>query len=104
MSTLSNLSIAPITTSPAAPAQPQASERTEKIHKAAQEFESLLIKQLLSAAKMGGEAKGGYGDMGLDALASGVEKAGGLGLARRLEEAISPASLHHHRPAGHEGG
>ena len=102
MSTPLNLSVTPIATSPAA--QPQASERADKIHRAAQEFESLLIKQLLSAAKMGGEAKGGYGDMGLDALASGVEKAGGLGLARRLEEAISPASLQHHQPTGHEGG
>jgi hypothetical protein len=102
MSIPTNLSVSPISTSPVG--QPHPSERADKLHRAAQEFESLLVKQLLSAAKMGGEAKGGYGDMGLDALANGVEKAGGLGLARRLEEAISPAHLQHHGPTGHEGG
>jgi Rod binding domain-containing protein len=101
MSISTNLSVAPISTSPTSPTsqvgQPKASEHAEKLHRAAQEFESLLIKQLLSAAKMGGQAKGGYADMGVDALATGVEKAGGLGLARRLEEAISPHTVDHNR-------
>lgn len=82
----------------------QSAHKAEKLKQAAQEFESLLIKQLLTAAKMGGEAKGGYADMGIDALATGVEKAGGLGLARRLEQALSPAVAHAHTPSGHSGG
>ncbi len=75
-------------------------DRTEKLHHAAKELESLFVKQLLTAAKMGGEAKGGYAEMSIDALASGVEKAGGLGLAQRIEQALSPSALHvAHTPA-----
>lgn len=63
--------------------------RTEKLHAATREFEELLVKQLLNAAKMGGEKSTGYADMAIDALAKGVEKGGGLGLARRFEETLS---------------
>ena len=79
-------------------ADPKA-ERAAKIEKAAHEFESLLVKQLLNAAKITGEGKsGGYGDMAVDALSTGVEKAGGLGLAQRITEALSPPSAHHVTP------
>ncbi len=61
------------------------------------------MKQLLTAAKIGGEKSTGYADMAVDALATGVEKAGGLGLARRLEETLSH-SLSRIREGGPEGG
>lgn len=64
-------------------------KRAAKLHTAAKAFESILVKQLLSAAKVGGQNPSGYADMAVDALATGVEKAGGLGLARRIEETLS---------------
>ena len=65
--------------------------RAAKVHQAAAEFESMLVKQLLKQAKIAGDDKAnGYGDMAVDALASAVEKGGGLGLARRIEEAMRP--------------
>jgi Rod binding domain-containing protein len=70
--------------------------RADKIRHAATEFETILVKQLLKAAKLGGpggdEKANGYADMAVDALASGIEQGGGLGLARRLEEALSTRS------------
>ena len=64
----------------------------DKLRRAATEFESLLVKQLLKAANMGGSGGGekasGYTDMTVDALASAIERGGGLGLARRIEQAI----------------
>jgi Rod binding domain-containing protein len=67
-----------------------------KLHTAAREFESILVKQLLSAAKVGGQNPSGYADMAVDALATGVEKAGGLGLARKIEETLSHSSHSSH--------
>jgi Rod binding domain-containing protein len=70
--------------------------RVEKLRHAATEFESILVKQLLKAAKIGGagaEKANGYADMAVDALASGIEGGGGLGLARRIEEAIGARTL-----------
>jgi len=62
----------------------------DKLRHAATEFESILVKQLVKAAKLGGSAdKGnGYADMTVDALASAIERGGGLGLSHRIEEAI----------------
>jgi Rod binding domain-containing protein len=87
--------ITPVTATPAtAPTKHDA--RTEKLRHAASEFEGILVKQLLKAAKLGasnGEEKAnGYADMAVDALASGIQRAGGLGLARRIEEALSSRS------------
>ena len=39
------------------PATPSHDPRTEKLRRAAAEFESLLVKQLLKAAKIGGDSK-----------------------------------------------
>lgn len=69
----------------------QKDPRSAKLHHAAHEFESMLVKQLLKAAKMGGtgtDKSSGYADMAVDALANGIEKGGGLGLARRIEDAL----------------
>jgi Rod binding domain-containing protein len=64
--------------------------RTAKLEKAAGEFEQIFVKQLLKEAKVGGsEKQGGYGDMAVDALASGVQKGGGLGLAKQIEAALA---------------
>jgi Rod binding domain-containing protein len=88
--------IAPVS-GPQGVSQPTHDPRTEKLRHAATEFESILVKQLLKAAKMGGAGGGekanGYADMAVDALASSIESGGGLGLARRIEEAIG-ASAH----------
>ncbi len=64
-------------------------ERTAKIKKAAADFESVLLRQLLKASKVGGEAKGGYADMAVDALADGIERGGGLGLGHCIERALA---------------
>lgn len=64
--------------------------------RAAAEMESVFVRHLLEAAKIGGpSAQSGYGSMAVDALASGIEQGGGLGLARRIEEALSQ---HHAAP------
>jgi Rod binding domain-containing protein len=61
----------------------------------AKEFETMLVHQLLDAAKVGGEgASGGtsaYRGMTVDALANGVSQAGGLGLAKQIEDALTRA-------------
>lgn len=71
--------------------------RTAKLERAAGEFEQIFVKQLLKEAKLGGAQKeGGYGDMAVDALASGVQKGGGLGLAKQIEAALA---AHHQTPS-----
>lgn len=56
----------------------------------AQEFESALLRQILSSAKVGGkDSEKGYGSMAVDALANGLMAGGGIGLARALEEALA---------------
>lgn len=84
--------VAPVT-GPHAPPPATHDKRADKLRHAASEFEGILVKQLLKAAKLGspnGEEKAnGYADMAVDALASGIERAGGLGLARRIEESLS---------------
>jgi Rod binding domain-containing protein len=77
---------------PLAPQKAAASLSTTALHKVAKEFETLLVHQLLEAAKVGGEsASGGYMGMAVDAMASGVSDAGGLGLTREIEAALGRA-------------
>jgi Rod binding domain-containing protein len=82
--------IAPIATPLAAHPTPP-DPRVEKLRHAAGEFESILVKQLLKAAKIGGgdENSSGYADMAVDALSSAIERGGGLGLAHQIEQAMS---------------
>jgi len=70
------------------PAPSVEARRAEKVQQAARDFESVLVRQLLKATKMGGDSKGGYGDMAVDALADGIEKGGGLGLAQCIQKAL----------------
>jgi Rod binding domain-containing protein len=66
-----------------------------KVHKAAQEFEAMFLRQILSSAKVGGShaKKSGYDGMAVDAVASAVSEGGGLGLAHQIEDAITRASI-----------
>jgi Rod binding domain-containing protein len=61
-----------------------------KIQEVAREFESMIVGQILSAAKVGGahQESQGYDGMVVDALATGIAKGGGLGLAREIEDAL----------------
>lgn len=56
------------------------------LHQVAEQFEAMLLRQLLTAAKMGGS--GNYADMAVDALANGITEAGGVGLSRQLEATL----------------
>lgn len=86
---------------PTAPAAPPSD-----LQRVAKEFESMLVRQLLNAAKLG-EGGGGYADMAVTSLADGINQAGGVGLARQIERALArqidvgepPAPLSHSRPA-----
>jgi Rod binding domain-containing protein len=90
--------VAPISSGTAgALALAQGGQKTSKgasnLHKMAKEFETLLVHQLLDAAKVGGETKSGgssaYQGMAVDAFANGVSQAGGLGLAKQIEDALT---------------
>jgi hypothetical protein len=71
----------------------------------------MLVKQQLKGAKLGGsgDAAGegdkasGYGDMAVDALASAIQHGGGLGLARRIEQAVGAQAAHVVLTAGSAG-
>ena len=65
------------------------------VKKAAQQFEAILVRQLLAPAiepmmnSMKGAGGGVYGYMLTDVLASAVSKGGGLGIADILQEQLS---------------
>ena len=72
---------------------PKGPKMATGLHKVAKEFETMLVHQLLDAAKIAGEGQGaGYGSMAVDALANGVSQAGGLGIAQQIETALAPHS------------
>ncbi len=80
--------LAPLAAAPATAARSQT--RTEKLDKAAQDFEAVMVKQLLKEAHVAGsDGPNGYGDMAIDALSSAVEAAGGLGLAQTIERSLA---------------
>lgn len=92
----------PTAVRPAEDARPAAGGRpvdTGALGRVAREFEQILVRQLVSAAKLGGK-KGevGYGAMVGDALAGAITAGGGLGLARCLEAAL--ARVEGARPTG----
>lgn len=80
--------VSPLGGMPTLQAPSAEARRSEKVVQAAHDFESVLVRQLLKATKMGGDSKGGYGDMAVDALADGIEKGGGLGLAQCIQKAL----------------
>ncbi|MEO8877787.1 MAG: hypothetical protein ABI461_19495 [Polyangiaceae bacterium] len=64
------------------------------IAKVASQFEQVFVRQLLSAAKVGGsQESGGYGAMAVDALATGISQGGGLGIAAQIAAALDHSNL-----------
>jgi Rod binding domain-containing protein len=61
--------------------------QAEKVKKVAQEFEAMLVRQMLGQTKLGGG--GTYGSMAVDALAGNLTAGPGLGFARALEQSIN---------------
>ncbi len=61
-----------------------------KIREVAREFEAMLVRQMLTAAGVGGKDKeGAYAGMEVDALANGVTRGRGLGLAQQIADALA---------------
>ena len=72
------------------PATPTANaSRKPNAAYAAQEFESLFIKQILSHVDFGMKGAGVQAGMAVEALASGLARAGGLGMRAQIEAALS---------------
>jgi murein DD-endopeptidase MepM/ murein hydrolase activator NlpD len=74
---------------------PGSEAQRERLRDAARALESLVLKQLVNASKAftGGEGAGSAvrADMFADALADAMVKGGGIGLARQIEQSLSPA-------------
>lgn len=77
---------------------PRSAPRAERVIKkdlalehAAREMETVFVRHMLEAAKIGGEkSQSGYGSMAVDALAQGIERSGGIGLTRGILDALNP--------------
>lgn len=82
------------TTTPAAPNSAQ-----RDLHKVATEFEAMLLRQLLGAAKVGGG--GSYADMAVESLSDGLSRTGGIGLAREIEAALAAQVRMHEGALSH---
>jgi Rod binding domain-containing protein len=83
--------LAPVPQAHATAAQSAADAKSDhKIREVAREFEGLLVRQMLTAAGVGGKDKeGAYAGMEIDALAKGVTAGRGLGLAQQIADALS---------------
>lgn len=79
-------------TSTAAVSEGSATEK-KKAADAAKGFEEIFLRQLLSAVKTGKQS--GYGGMATEALASGLSRAGGIGLAEQIEKSLAAALKKH---------
>jgi Rod binding domain-containing protein len=84
-------------TAPTSPTTPNATQRD--LHKVATEFEAMLLRQLLGAAKVGGS--GSYADMAVESLSDGLSRSGGIGLARELEAALATQMRMHEGALSH---
>ncbi|MBX3196722.1 MAG: hypothetical protein KF894_01095 [Labilithrix sp.] len=62
----------------------------EDAAKVGRDFEAILVRQMLSSTKVAGK-EGGYADMAIESLATSISAAGGLGMGRAIEQAISAA-------------
>ena len=66
-----------------------------RLHTAAVQFESLLLKELIAPLTKGGEDKGEEGgggtlqSFGADAVAGSMAQSGALGFARQIERSLS---------------
>jgi Rod binding domain-containing protein len=77
------------------------SDSPERIHSAAQQFESLMIAQMLKSIREGGDSWLGTGDdaagstaieMAEEELAKSLSLHGGLGLARMVEAGLTKSA------------
>ncbi len=75
-------------------------QRNVKLNQASQQFESMLLRRVLSAleksARVSGTGSGpagatAYGSMVVEALSDAIAQAGGLGLARDMVSQLAPA-------------
>lgn len=66
-------------------------KRIDKAHEAAGQFEAVLVRQMLHESKMFGKSQNGFTGMAVDAMADGITKGGGLGLAQLIERALLEA-------------
>lgn len=83
---------------PTSRARPEAIKPADeaKLEKACADFEGVLLRQLLTVAKVGEQAgKSGYGSMVIDALAGAISDGGGLGLTTQIKDALSKKHLEH---------
>lgn len=71
------------------------------IAKVGREFEAIFVRQMLASTKVAGKG-GGYADMAVEALASSITAAGGLGMGRAIEQALGAhtVALHPEAPSG----
>lgn len=84
----------PIQLPPATAAQPaREAKPNEDAAKAGREFEAILVRQMLASTLRLGD-KTGYADMAVEALATAVTSAGGLGLGRAIEAALTARAPH----------
>lgn len=82
------MKIGAITDPRAAAVAPETKAASEKLGKLCDDFEGVLLRQLLTVSKVGDQAGAGYGPMIVDALATSVTQAGGLGLAKQIQLAL----------------
>lgn len=84
---------------PSAPADPgsgsvrrlsEKESKTTGLERASKELEGVFLRQLLEGSGIGKQAGQGYGPMIVDALAGAVSEAGGLGLAKSIQQALAP--------------
>ncbi|HVH43896.1 MAG TPA: hypothetical protein VM925_16195 [Labilithrix sp.] len=68
-----------------APTEAKAKEDAAKVGR---DFEAILVRQMLSSTKVAGKG-GGYADMAIESLATSITSAGGLGMGRAIEQALS---------------
>jgi Rod binding domain-containing protein len=79
------------------PTAPSPATPGHKIREVARQFEALLVRQMLTAAGVGGNEKdGAYAGMVVDALAQGVTAGRGLGLAQKIADSLAREA---HEPA-----
>lgn len=88
------------------PAKPKDAARAAEMGR---EFEAMLLRQLLSTAKLCGDKnENGYGGMATEALADALARSGGIGVAQMLAAAVpaqkTPTEAHVSRETTDKGG
>jgi len=74
-------------------------EKAPALQHATREFEAIFIRQMLQSAHIMGKTENAYAGIATDALATTLTESGGIGLARKLEEATREPQSHSSVPA-----